>query len=61
MMGLMDEPITFHAAFVKVQSLTNGDVRLTLDIDQDEAQEVFELAEFRGFRLGVAIVPEESG
>lgn len=55
----MDEPITFHAAFVKVQSLANGDARITLDIDQNEAQEAFELAEWRGFRLGVAVTVVE--
>jgi hypothetical protein len=53
-------PITFHAAFVKVQSIANGDARLTLDIPQDEAKAAFDLASFLGFRLGVAIVLEEA-
>lgn len=55
----MGEPITFNAAFAKVQSLNNGDARLTIDIPQEEAKAAFDLAEFRGYRLGVAIVVDE--
>jgi len=53
--------VTFTAILNKVQTTVDGGWRITLDISQDEADQILKLSNYRHRILGIAVVPVENG
>jgi len=51
--------ITFQAVFVKAGTLPDGGWRLTLDVDESEAQAILSLSQMTQTVFQVAVIPIE--
>jgi hypothetical protein len=55
--------VVFTAILNKVQTTVDGGWRITLDISQEEAENILKLSQYRNQLLGIAVVPvkDENG
>lgn len=58
--SMANEGITFQAIFQKLTTLVDGGYRITLDVSQNEAKNLFTLSQLRTSLLQVAVLPIES-
>ena len=54
---MANNKIAFKAVLNKAQTTIDGGWRVTLDVSQDEADEILKLTNFRDYVLTVGIIP----